>query len=409
MNAGKIIKYYREQAQLTQGQLGEGICSDTHISKIERGITEYSDEITFLLANRLHINLEEEHERFTELKKLLFRWEDSMIRQHHYEMERIKNTLDQEQDIIIFEYYVFYNLLLARYYLIKYDTEKAYKIIKNIQKKYNKLAPFESNLLLHIIGIYYIDTNAFDKALQSLSVINQDDYDNLEFYFHLSISYHATHSLQKAHYYAEKVLEYFTKTKNYLSVIDTEMILLMTGVIEEKRAFQEIVSQYETLLINCDLFNVPDKKAKLLHNLSIEYYERKEYKKSIHYLQQSMDLLDKFSKVYLQSLELFIRVSLEGNLMSKRELLLVANEGFKKAGTLNSELFVILFSLLIHILSNEIELYFTYLHETALPFFQLNGYVSLQKKFYKDLFNLYKKNNQTEKALEIANRLINQL
>ncbi|MCM3393700.1 helix-turn-helix transcriptional regulator [Cytobacillus pseudoceanisediminis] len=45
------MKFYREKAKLTQQQLGEGICSDTHVSKIERGITDYSPEITCCFLN----------------------------------------------------------------------------------------------------------------------------------------------------------------------------------------------------------------------------------------------------------------------------------------------------------------------------------------------------------------------
>lgn len=45
MIEGKLIKFYREKAGLTQGQLCEGICSGTHLSKIEREITEYSGKL----------------------------------------------------------------------------------------------------------------------------------------------------------------------------------------------------------------------------------------------------------------------------------------------------------------------------------------------------------------------------
>lgn len=42
MLEGKIIKFYREFQGLKQKDLGDGICSSTHISKIERGLTEVS-------------------------------------------------------------------------------------------------------------------------------------------------------------------------------------------------------------------------------------------------------------------------------------------------------------------------------------------------------------------------------
>ena len=69
MIEGKLIKFYREKAGLTQGQLCEGICSATHLSKIEREITEYSGEITLLLSQRLNICLENEFVRYHNLNR----------------------------------------------------------------------------------------------------------------------------------------------------------------------------------------------------------------------------------------------------------------------------------------------------------------------------------------------------
>ena len=71
MHEGKIIKYYREKAKLTQEQLSKGVCSVTHISKNERGLTEYSPEIAILLSKRLNINIEQELTNLIDLKKSL--------------------------------------------------------------------------------------------------------------------------------------------------------------------------------------------------------------------------------------------------------------------------------------------------------------------------------------------------
>ncbi|MBB2481294.1 helix-turn-helix transcriptional regulator [Bacillus sp. APMAM] len=49
MLEGKIIKFYRESKGMTQKDLGDGICSNTHLSKIERGLTEVSKELTYCL------------------------------------------------------------------------------------------------------------------------------------------------------------------------------------------------------------------------------------------------------------------------------------------------------------------------------------------------------------------------
>ncbi|TQS75063.1 helix-turn-helix transcriptional regulator [Ornithinibacillus gellani] len=57
---GKIIKFYRELQQLRQKDLVEGVCSTTHISKIERGQTEASGETVELISERLGIDMHEQ-------------------------------------------------------------------------------------------------------------------------------------------------------------------------------------------------------------------------------------------------------------------------------------------------------------------------------------------------------------
>lgn len=132
MIIGKIIKFYREREGLTQGQLGEGICSVTHLSKIERGITEYSGEITHLLARRLGINPEEEILRYHQLAKRLDEWHESMIMQRIQESKQIKKELQVEKLIHMPDFQTLYGLLSARFYLSVSDLESASKLISDL-------------------------------------------------------------------------------------------------------------------------------------------------------------------------------------------------------------------------------------------------------------------------------------
>ncbi|NQD68786.1 helix-turn-helix transcriptional regulator, partial [Bacillus haikouensis] len=74
MSSGILIKFYREKNELTQEELGKGICSVTHISKIERGNTQYSPEITQLLSKKLGIDLEKEMQALQKFERLLDQW-----------------------------------------------------------------------------------------------------------------------------------------------------------------------------------------------------------------------------------------------------------------------------------------------------------------------------------------------
>jgi HTH-type transcriptional regulator, quorum sensing regulator NprR len=135
MLEGKLIKFYREKAGLMQGQLCEGICSVTHLSKIERGITEYSGEITDLLSKRLNISLEDEFARYQSVKQKLKRWHDTFVFQQNKETEALKSEIEKEALIHLPDFHVYYQLLSTRYYLSHQKIETAHSIIRNLQKK----------------------------------------------------------------------------------------------------------------------------------------------------------------------------------------------------------------------------------------------------------------------------------
>lgn len=81
LSLGMLIKFHREKNNLTQEELGKGVCSVTHLSKIERELTQYSPEITDLLSKKLEINLEHELQSLQEFERLLDQWHNSMVMQ----------------------------------------------------------------------------------------------------------------------------------------------------------------------------------------------------------------------------------------------------------------------------------------------------------------------------------------
>jgi HTH-type transcriptional regulator, quorum sensing regulator NprR len=407
MYEGKIIKFYREKAKLTQQQLGNGVCSDTHVSKIERGMTDYSPEITSLLSKRLGINIEEEVKRYIDTKKLLNRWHDAIIKQRFEEVETIKDELEKEPLIQVTDYQIFYELLMARYHLLHNDLEQADKIIVAIQLKHKDLPTYESNLLKHLFGICYLSKQEMIKAVNILKTINVEEYKNPEYYLFLATAYLAVNSKVMAYYYAEKSLKFFIKSNNFLKVIDAEMIMLMTRESDGHRDFQKIVEQYKALIQTCELCHAPDKKAKLLHNLAFEYNSRLEYEDASHLYQQSMMLKEKKSVVYLNSLEGFIRSCFDGNLLSNNELVKLGHEGLSIAKEMNQCFYTISFKLLLYLISHQNTEYFSYLCTDALPYFKKCGFVTLVQRYEKELFNYYLKTGEFGNALELADHLIN--
>ncbi|WP_163103535.1 helix-turn-helix domain-containing protein [Peribacillus alkalitolerans] len=405
MYEGKIIRFYREKYKLTQEQLGKGICSGTHISKIERLHTEYAPEIITLLSDRLGINIENETTKLQNIKKRLNHWHDVIIMQLFDEMDQINHELEQDDLIQISDYKNLYKLLRARYLLMHTLTEDAFKIICEIQKNESKLSSYEDNLLKHVLGIYYLAKHENFKAVQALKSINETEYNNKEFTYHLAVAYHSIQSPVMTFFYADKARQFFKEINNYLRVIDAEMLMVIQ--VKDDGEFKETIQRFENLIKSCELCNSPVRKAKVLHNLAYEYFRRNNFELASKYYKESMSIKDNNSSPYLLSLEGYIRSSFNGSILPQEELLQLAKEGLETASEKNERLFINLFNLLCYLIQDQEQEYHQFLCDQALPMFKQFGYVYLIQRSKKELFNYYMKLKQTSKALKMANLLIN--
>ncbi|SFA79578.1 MULTISPECIES: helix-turn-helix domain-containing protein [unclassified Bacillus (in: firmicutes)] len=405
MYEGKIIKFYREKYQMTQEQLGKGICSGTHISKIERLQTEYAPEIVTLLSERLEINIENEIIKLKNIKKRLNHWHDVIVMQLFEEMDLINHELEQEELIQISDYINLYKILRVRYLLMHNLTDEASVIIDEIQKEEHKLSSYEANLFKHVLGVFYLAKHENLKAIQALKSINDTDYYNKEYSYHLAVAYHLNESPVMAYFFADKSRQFFKEINNYLRVIDAEM--LMAIQVKDDGDFKETIQRFESLIKSCELCNSPVRKARVLHNLAFEYFRRKNYAPANKYYKESMSLKNNDSSPYLLSLEGYIRSAYYGSLLPTYELLQLTNEGLEKALKKNEQLYINLFTLLGYLIQNKEQEYHQYLSDYSLPLFKKFGFVYLIKRSKKELFNYYFNKKQTGKALKIANVLIN--
>ncbi|PFH87144.1 helix-turn-helix transcriptional regulator [Bacillus sp. AFS088145] len=406
MYEGKIIRYYREKYQMTQEQLGKGICSGTHISKIERLQTEYAPEIITLLSERLGINIEQEDIKLKNLKKRLDHWHEVIIMQLFEEMDLINFELEQEELIKISNYINQYKLLRIRYLLMRNFIDESNELIDEIKKIKHKLSPYEVNLFRHVLGIYHLTNNDPLQAIQVLKEINHEEYTNEECYYHLATAYHSNELPVLAYFYADKARQFFKSINSYLRVIDSEMLMLIQ--VKDNEEFSETIKKFEKLIQSCEICRSSERKARVFHNLAFEYYRRKNYILAKKYYFESIKLKDKKSIPYLLSLVGYIESSYFGRLLSNDEILPLIKEGLEIASKRNDKLYINLFTLLDYLILDKEQEYHQYLEDYSLPLFKKLGFVYLINRSEKELFNYYFKCKQTHKALNMANTLINQ-
>ncbi|WP_179884996.1 helix-turn-helix domain-containing protein [Bacillus sp. AFS015802] len=402
MIEGKLIKFHREDSGLTQEQLAQGICSTTHLSKIERGITEYSTEITDLLAKKLRIDMEAESARYHSLERTLAGWNEAIIMLRTHEIHQLKSEIEKEPLRFLSDFIIQYHLLLARYYLFMDQTVKAKEILDMFENKLDPPSPYEQNLLLHVKGIYYYGTRKFDSCIHVLKQID-DEYPNAEYYFHLALAYHSIHSNTFAYYYGQRALQFFQKTLNILRVIDSETLLLIQLNAKEPFDMEQTKRQYDKLLRVCESVNSKDRAHKIHNNLGFEYFRRKRFTESKEAYERALKLITKETPAsfYLVTLSGYILACMKGNLLSKDELYHLSTKGLTMAREHQDPSLVFFEIYLLTLKENEEELY-KYIEGTALPHFKSTGSQLMYQHYERQLFLYYVRTGQSDKGFLLA-------
>ena len=400
MLEGKIIKFYRERKNMTQKELGDGICSGTHVSKIERGLTEVSQDTIQFLANRLEIDIEREMKTYTGLDLLLKKWEEAIIMKFDAKAENLKKQLEQIALLQIPDFYRSYTLLLTRYYLMTDERSKAEALIKEMDK-WVDLSQRERNMLLHIKGIYGLQIkHDYSEAINLLKQVDSTYYNNSEYYYHMAVAYHSTNSRVLSYYYASKALAFFEKAHCYVRVIETEMLMLIQ--IEQDITSGPQNEKYHELIEMCENFGLEKQKSLLLHNFGYHSIRHENYEDACHYYQESMKLKDPATPNYLGSLEGYINASVLLGKESPKKLIALAEKGLKTAKDTGATTFVHFFQLHIYKLKKQEDHYFNYVETELYPFLKKLGYVLPAEHYEIRLFDYHFDNGNIEKANEYA-------
>lgn len=406
MGMGMIIQFYRKKAGITQESLGVGICSATHVSKIERGLTEFSDEITGMLAEKLGINMERELYYLSNIKERLDAWLEAIIDRQMQTAADIRRDLEKNPLLEVSEHETLYQLLSLMFMLkqdMSWDVEK---YVRKLPEETGHLSYYNQNVYKHVLGMYHWKIGEQETAIQYFKTIDFHHYSNGLVYYDLAVAYYYNNSPVLAYHYGDKALQLFKQKNNFLGIIDAENVMIIQIESGTLRDFKETEEQFRNLLRICDMTNSKHNKGKLLHNFAYEHFRRQQYHKAAKLYKESMDLKEKESAIYLLSLEGYIRSCYRGAIATKEALLYDIHEGLKISKSLNLSLYTIILTVHKYAVLDRTVQYYKYLHQKALPFFKKNGYVVIAERFEKELFTYYYERNQKDAALEIASNMM---
>ncbi|MGE8203890.1 helix-turn-helix domain-containing protein [Heyndrickxia sp. NPDC080065] len=403
MLEGKIIKFYRERQNMMQKDLGSGICSSTHISKIERGLTEVSKETIELLAKRLGIDMKSEIETYLGLDSLLKKWHEAIIMKLNSKAESIKKQLETVPLLHMPDIYRSYTLILTRYYLLIGEDQYVDSLIGEMDR-WLDLSPYDKNMLLHIKGIHGLLKKETDVSISFLHEIDPTYYNNQEYYYHLAFAYHSLNSRVLAYYYAEKSLRFFTEERIFTRIIEAEMLMLIQ--VEQDEYYHPKESEYQRLIEMTENLGLKHQRSMLIHNLAYQQVRKGDFEKACEYYEQSMDSRDPETSYYLGSLEGYINSATRQGLKSTEELLQLAEKGISLSEKINETTFKHFFHLHKYNLKNNKEEYYQYLEKEVFPYFKKMGLVLLIEHYSIKLFDYHMEKGNTAEANTYAKFLV---
>ncbi|MBT2569706.1 helix-turn-helix transcriptional regulator [Planococcus sp. ISL-110] len=397
MNVGSIIKYYRTKNSLTQSQLADGICSISHLSKIESNAYIPHESTIKALLLKMGVQLNREVEKHKQLERMIGKFIDCSL---HYDLEtmrKIYRQLELENDYIQSTDLVNqYELYKFRFYIYDNDPVKAEQQKKLLERmKASFLAPehwvhqFFQSLYCSMMGdntksLEFL--NSLDLGIQSIPQKFEG-----EFYYQKARMLVLADRYELSAHFAELAARSFQLHHNYIRLLHAQMLLAINYT--RRNLLVQAESLYEVLIRNTHLT-----KQSALHNQTLYNYTELLRMKNAHgealeilqALKENLEDDTYFYKAVLTSL-------LESMVETGQNASVLIEELKAVSGTPEHKYF--------HIYANYFEKrnfsqpdLMAYCEEIMFPFFRKYGYIKETKNIAAELATHYSGQLQWEKA-----------
>jgi HTH-type transcriptional regulator, quorum sensing regulator NprR len=136
--------------------------------------------------------------------------------------------------------------------------------------------------------------------------------------------------------------------------------------------------------------------------MAMGYFKRKQHNKAHHYYGQTLLMADVQSSLYLNRLFNYIDNAMEGHVIPQHKLLQKAHDGHDIAVKLKNPLYQHLFTIILLQLETKWKDYYSYIDQSALPFFQSHHHLTMLHKYGRKLYHHYVTVKEFEKAVQVA-------
>ncbi|QKE73664.1 helix-turn-helix domain-containing protein [Arthrobacter citreus] len=395
MDYGMMIFHHRKKLGWTQEKLCEGICSVSHLSKIENGTKEAGIETIGLLLKKMQVEVDENDiidEVTIQLKRL---W--NSIERADYDSSKMlyEELINKEEKINYTNISNDFYITIWRYYIFIEDLKKAKKKWKQLEVKMKKFSQYESIKYLFTLSIYYIKEKRYNDSLQVMDEVQEItpnlEIDFQEYCFYRALVYSYINQTSLSMYFCNKAIPIFLQNNNIKRILDAKMLLSLQ-LIKSKlldRAEQFLIEILDASVI------LSDKTIQMsaLHNLGYLYYHSSQHKKAIRYYEEYLSNIQEGTEEYFLVISnIANNMMIMNNYETATQLLC---ENLSKIKDRNSASYIRMKVLLLEAKKDEANLV-TYLRKVALPLWiEYNDHEKLIK-YYGVVADYYEKHESLE-------------
>lgn len=305
MKIGKIINYHRKKQQMTQEQLCDGICSISHLSKIENDSKEVNIETLNLLCMKLGISIEDEKNKVNHIKIKLQEFYDAIERLHHKKANILHIDLTEYKEFVQYtELLYVYELYMLRYTLFLNQLDLAEQLIEKMDQNSKMFSEFELFVWNVLNAIFNHKRNNFIKSLELLDEVKdlrkQYRDEITEYYYLKSLMHCRLGQSALAIYFGNKALEVFKKRNNIIRTLDVKTILSIH--LTETGEYERAENLLKEILDDAELIQNTTIEEMAWHNLGFLYGTQNFSEKALECYYKSLPLIEKYTESYYLTL-----------------------------------------------------------------------------------------------------------
>ncbi len=398
MNIGSVIKYYRSKNKMTQSQLADGICSISHLSKIESNTYIPHESTIEALLSKMGVQWQREIAKRSRLERQL---NDFITCSLHYdlaEMEQQYQKLQQDNDYIQSTDLVNrYELYKFRYYLYIQDQVRADRQKDMLERLKNSFTEPETWIHQLFLSLYFTSANkkelameyvnALDKGIQSIPQKFEG-----EFYYQKARLLITHEQYELSAHYAELSVQYFKLNYNYIRLLHAQLLLAINYM--RRNLLVQAAGIYEVLKRNTRLTDQKELYNQTLYNFAELLKIRQDHNQAFDLLIELHGILSNDTYFYKAVLVSLIETAVEVG----ADAWDYVHELRDLAEGPEDEYFLLYLNYFEKRNFSQPDL-LAYSEEKMFPFFRKHGYIRESKKIALELAEHFQREKQWEKAM----------